>query len=109
MENEEPKKIKFPHIPDDVIVNVEFSGTFIHRVQKAVIALCNQRSKEQLLKVYQDIADDKVPESLEDEILGMLTALIHSMEDAAREQKKIQVIETTEEILANYFTNKGFI
>lgn len=103
------KSIKYPYIPQDVMVNVEFSGYFIHRTQKLLIALSNQLSKEELIKTFEDIRDDKPAASVEAEAVGFLTALVEAMEKSAAEQKKIQIIDTTHDQLEKYFTNKGII
>lgn len=108
MENES-KKIKYPYIPQDAIVTVEFSGFFINRTQALLLSLSNRFSKEELLRIFQDIRDDKLPQSPEEEMLGILAALVEAMESAAKEQKKIVIVDTTEKELEKYFTQQGII
>lgn len=103
------KSIKYPYIPEDVMVNIEVSGYFIHRSQKLLLALSNQLTKEELLKTFEDIRDDKPAASVEAETIGFLTALVEAMEKSASEQNKIKIVDTTHEHLEKYFTNKGII
>ena len=109
MENKEPKKIKYPYIPETTLVNVEFSGYFINQLQQLLIALTNQKTKDELLAITNNLKEGKPPQSVEEQTIILITAIVEGMEEGAKEQNKIEIVETTQDVLAEYFTNKGII
>lgn len=109
MEENKDKSIKYPYIPQDAVIKLEVSGFFINRMQKLVIALSNSMSKEELIKIFEQLKEDKDSSTVEAETLGILTTLLHDMEEQAHKQNKVKIMNTTHGELEKYFTNKGII
>ena len=96
-ETPKPEKIKYPVIPHDAIVTVEFSGFFINRIQNLLLGHCNAMSKEDVMKAFEEAKDLQPCSTIEKETVGVLLCLVESIEDYATEQKKVQEIDLTPE------------
>jgi len=96
-ETSTPKKIKYPVIPHDSIVTVEFSGFFINRVQNLLLGHCNAMSKEDVMKAFEEVRALKACSSIEKETVAILLCLVEAMENYAKEQNKMVEFELTPE------------
>lgn len=98
---ETPKIHKIEIIPDDAVITIQMSGFYIKTIQNILIALASDIGKENLIKVLDKMKNDKPPETLEEVIIFSLTTLVHTAEEAAKEQSKTKMQDFTEDEIKN--------
>ena len=94
-ETPKPKTIKYPVIPHDSIVTVEFSGFFINRIQNLLLGHCHAMSREDAMKALEEARALKACSTIEKETVAILLCLVESIEACAVEQKKMVEVELT--------------
>lgn len=91
------RKIRLSSIPDDAIVDVKMSGSYVKSVQTILLSMAETMGKEATIKILAKLNEGKPPESLEEATIHILVALVDTAELAAKEQNKIKIDEYTEE------------
>lgn len=86
-------------IPKDSIMNIEVSGDFLGKCHSLFIAACTMIDKDKLKDTFENYKDDKEPQSFEEHVIFIMLPIIHSIEDAAKQQSKsVKKVFTEEEI-----------
>ena len=91
-------KLKLPVIPDDAIIKIEISGYFYKQLQQLLLATAQTKSPEDLKKVLIKIKENNQYEDIFEAQVHTLTSLITSIEKAAKEQDKIEIIDFDPEL-----------
>ena len=92
--------LKLPVIPDDAIIDIQVSGYFYKQLQQLLLATSQTKSPEELKKVLIKIKENNKYEDLYEAQIHTLTTLIVSIEKAAKEQNKIEIVDFSSEFQA---------
>jgi uncharacterized protein YxjI len=102
--SDENKTYKLPHVPAHAIINFEVSGTFLKKCQTLLLAISEKMGKEKVTASLTKFRDtNAIPDDTDEATLFIMTAIVGSIEKAAIEQKKVEVIELTAEQLKKEF------
>jgi len=94
-------KLKLPVIPDDAIITLEISGYFYKQLQQLLLATAQTKTPEDLKKVLLKIKENNKYEDIFEAQIHTLTSLITSIEQAAKDQGKVEVIDFDPELSNN--------
>lgn len=90
--------IKLPVIPDSAIITLEVSGYFYKQLQQLLLATAQTKTPEELKKVLEKIKENNQYEDIFEAQIHTLTSLITSIEKAAKDQGKVEVIDFDPEL-----------
>lgn len=84
-------------IPFTAIINIEVSGGFYARVHQLYYSLCNQASPEEFKQLLELIKQGKSNESPLAYHLETVMTLLLEIEDCAKKQDKINLVDLPQE------------
>lgn len=89
--------VKLEVIPDEAIVNVQFSGSFHRKLAKLAMALGDSRPIEEFQNALKTLDPKVEPEDLYQLTVQLLVSILFEIETQAREQKKSIIIDVDPE------------
>ena len=92
-------KIKYPTIPEDVVMNLKISGKFYKELGTVLLELTKELKENEYTQCIEKIKTNTPAENIKEANIMLITALVFSMEYAAKEQgltKEVE-IETPDE------------
>jgi hypothetical protein len=87
------KKISYPTIPDDVLIDIKISGAFYKDLSSLMVSLSESVTPAQYKATIEKISSDKPAESVFELTVEVVMALIIDIENKAKEQGKTKIIE----------------
>ena len=81
---------KYPVIKNDASIDIKVSGYYYKVVQGLLIKKSSTIPKEDFLKILKNFRDQKSPNSELEEEIHILSALVMTIEQAARAQNHIE-------------------
>lgn len=84
---------KLEIIPNDALINVQFSGSFHRKLSQLALALGESRPSEEFQKALKTLDSKVEPEDLYQLTVQTIVSILFEIETQAREQKKTTFIE----------------
>lgn len=85
-------KISYPVIPNDVLVDIQVSGSFYQKLLKLSLALGDSRPPEDYKKALDTLSKGE-PETLYELTVQTVVAMLFEVETKAKAQGKTKMVE----------------
>lgn len=86
-------KVKYPTIPEDVVINLEVSGGFYKDLSALLLSLSKELKQEEYASCVEKLKTGKPADNLKEANVMLITALVFTLEHSAKEQGLTKEIE----------------
>jgi hypothetical protein len=86
-------KVKYPTIPEDVVINLEVSGGFYKDLSALLLSLSKELKQEEYASCVEKLKTGKPADNLKEANVMLITALVFTLEYTAKEQGLTKEIE----------------
>ena len=86
-------KVKYPTIPEDVVIDLKISGGFYKDLGALLLSLSKELKQEEYAQCVEKLKTGKPAHTLKEANIMLITALVFTMEHAAKEQGLTKEIE----------------
>lgn len=86
-------KVKYPTIPEDVVINLKISGGFYRDLGALLLSLSKELTQEEYAQCIAKLKTGKQADNLKEANIMLVTALVFSIEHTAKEQGLTKEVE----------------